>query len=352
MSDILKRINEFLDKKENFVLATILKKSGSAPREEGTKMIIKKDFSIDGTIGGGLMEAMTIKLAAKVFHTEECIIENFALSDKDAKMQGMVCGGSVNVLLEYVDCEDEQTIDIYKKAVELKGSSVDFVLITKISDGQKKITGGDKWICTETGFYGVENEEVQGVVKEIRENDHRIKLHVMDMKEEKYLIEPFLNYESICIIGAGHVAQQIADITKKLGFYVVVVDDREEFANRERFDTADEVKVIPSFDKLTDYVKINHNSYVIIVTRGHAYDKDALAQMLRTDAKYIGMIGSRNKREYVYNSLLEEGFSYKDLERVYCPIGLHIYADTPEEIAVSIAAELIKVKRGPKNEKR
>ncbi|MFZ5969223.1 MAG: XdhC family aldehyde oxidoreductase maturation factor [Bacillota bacterium] len=352
MSDIFEWINGSLDKKENFVLATILKKSGSAPREEGTKMLVKKDFSIDGTIGGGLLEARTIKLSAKVFHTEEFIIENFVLSNKDVEMLGMVCGGSVSVLLEYVNCEDEQMIDLYKKAAALKKSSTDFVLITKMSDGQKKITGSDKWICTETGFYGSENEEVQGVVKEIRENYHRVKLHVADMEKEKYLIEPFFNYESICIIGAGHVAQQIADITKKLGFYVVVVDDREEFANRERFNTADEVKVIPSFDNLTDYVKINHNSYIIIVTRGHAYDKDALAQTLRTDAKYIGMIGSRSKREYVYNSLLEEGFTSEDLERVYCPIGLHIYADTPEEIAVSIAAELIKVKRGPKNEKR
>ncbi|MTI57777.1 XdhC family aldehyde oxidoreductase maturation factor [Geosporobacter ferrireducens] len=351
MGGIFEWIDESLDKKENFVLATIMKKSGSAPREEGTKMIIKKDFSIDGTIGGGLMEAMTIKLSAKVFHTKKCAIKNFALANKDAELLGMVCGGSVSVLLEYVDCDDEPMIELYKKAVELKKSSIDFVLITKISEGQKKVTGLDKWICTETGFYGLENEEIQKVIKEIRENFNRIKIREMAIEKEKYLIEPFFNYETIYIIGAGHVAQKIADITKNLGFHVVVMDDRKEFANKERFNTADEVKVVPSFDNLADYVKINHNSYIIIVTRGHAYDKDALAQILRTDAKYIGMIGSRNKREYVYNSLLEEGFTYKDLERVYCPIGLHIYADTPGEIAVSIAAELIKVKRGPENEK-
>ena len=351
MKHIYELINNLLEKKENFVLATILKKAGSAPREEGTKMLVKKDFSIEGTIGGGLMEAMTIKSSAKVFKNGSFVIEDFVLSNKDAASLGMVCGGDVSVLLEYVDWNDKQMNELYKKAMELKKSSTDFVMITKISEVQKKITGYEKWLCTETAFYGIENEEVKSVVKKIRENFNNTKINEVYIEKEKYLVEPFLNYESIFIIGAGHVAQKISDITKNLGFYVVVSDDREEFANRERFHSADEVKVIPSFNNLLDYIKINHNSYVIIVTRGHAYDKDVLAQILRTEAKYIGMIGSRNKRDFVYDSLLKEGFTQKDLERVYCPIGLPIYADTPEEIAVSIAAELIKIKRGPRNEK-
>ncbi|MEW9122296.1 MAG: XdhC family aldehyde oxidoreductase maturation factor [Thermotaleaceae bacterium] len=350
MKDLFGCMDKSLNKKENFVLATILNKTGSAPREEGAKMIIKKDFSIEGTIGGGLMEAMIIKLSAVVFRTQVCIVEDVALSNKDAETLGMVCGGNVSVLMEYVDCEDEETTILYRKAAELKQSCIDFVWITEITEG-KKIGGRKKWISTETGFYGVENESVQKIVKEIRENYHHIKLQVITIEKKRYLIEPFFTYENICIFGAGHVAQKITSIVKELGFYVIVIDDREEFANQERFDRADEIKVIPSFDSLEDYVKINYNSYVIIVTRGHVFDKDVLAQMLKTNAKYIGMIGSKNKRNHVYDSLLKEGFSYKDLERVCCPIGLEIYADTPEEIAVSIAAELIKVKRGPTNER-
>jgi xanthine dehydrogenase accessory factor len=170
-------------------------------------------------------------------------------------------------------------------------------------------------------------------------------------EKERFVIEPFFHFERVCIIGAGHVAQKIADLTKNLGFYTVVVDDREEFANIERFQTADEVKVIPSFHNLCNHMQINHNSYIVIVTRGHSYDREVLAQAMKTDAKYIGMIGSRTKKTHTYSELLKEGFTQKDLDRVYCPIGLEIYAQTPEEIAISIMAELIKVRRGHANEK-
>lgn len=352
MKDIYELINEQIEKKESFVLSTILRKAGSAPREEGTKMLIRKDFSIGGTIGGGISEAMTIKLAAKVFDDTQYIIENFVMSNKDAAGLGMVCGGDISVLLEYVDCSDSQMVDIYKKAIELKHCGTDFVMITKLSGDSGSIKGSDKWICTETGFYGIENEEIWGTIKNIRENFKETKIKEVFIGKEKYIIEPFFNVESVHIFGAGHVAQKIADITKMLGFYTIVMDDREEFANRERFETADEVRVVQSFNNLENYDIINGSSYIVIVTRGHAYDKDVLAHALRTDAKYIGMIGSRSKREHVYNNLLSEGFTSEDLERVHCPIGLNIYAQTPEEIAVSIAAELIKVKRGPKNEKR
>ena len=352
MVDIYELINEQIEKKESFVLATILEKLGSAPREEGTKMLIRKDFSIGGTIGGGIAEAMTIKLSAKVFDDKSYIIKNFVMSNKDAECMGMVCGGDISVLLEYVDCSDSQMVDIYKKAIELKNHGTDFIMITKLSEDYRSIKGSDKWICTETAFYGMENEEIWGAIKNIRENFKETKVKEVFIGKEKYIIEPFFNVESVHIFGAGHVAQKIADITKMLGFYTIVMDDREEFANRERFDTADEVRVVQSFNNLENYDIINGSSYIVIVTRGHAYDKDVLAQALRTDAKYIGMIGSRSKREHVYNNLLSEGFTSEDLERVHCPIGLNIYAQTPEEIAVSIAAELIKVKRGPKNEKR
>lgn len=348
MRDMCERISALVENGDDMVLATILNKSGSAPREEGTKMLIKKDFSIIGTIGGGLLEAMTIKLSAKVFANQKHIIEEFNLSNKEASSLGMVCGGDVKVLLEYIDYKDTQMIKVYQKANDLKTNRVDFVMITRLSDDQRDV----KWICTVGELYGSEDEKAQNIAKIIREDFNNIKIQELLLENERFLIEPTFNFESVCIIGAGHVAQKIADLTKNLGFYTVVIDDRETFANTERFPTADEVKVIPAFNNLQDYVIIDHNSYIIIVTRGHAYDKEVLAQMLKTEAKYIGMIGSRSKRESTYNCLLNEGFTLKDLERVYCPIGLNIYADTPEEIAISIAAELIKVKRGPGHDKK
>jgi xanthine dehydrogenase accessory factor len=351
MENIYARINELVDQKESFVLATILKKSGSLLREEGAKIVVRKDFTIHGTLGGGLLEAMTIKAASKVFAKEESIIENFELTSNETASLGTVCGGNIKVLLEYVNCSNENVKSLYKKAIELKLDSEDFALITQIADERKKINGMEKWICTETALFGIEDEEVWGVVRNIRENFSKFRIQEISIEKGKYLIEPFLNFESVYIFGAGHIAQKIAGLTKLLGFYTIVIDDREEFANRERFDSAEEVKVISAFDHIVENIKINNNSYVIIVTRGNTNDKEILAYMLGTDAKYIGMLGSRNKRDYIFNKLLNQGFTLSDLERVHCPIGLPIFADTTEEIAVSIAAELVKVKRGPRNEK-
>jgi xanthine dehydrogenase accessory factor len=345
MKDFYQIIHEFLQKKENFVLATILEKSGSAPREQGTKMIIEKDFSIIGTIGGGIFEAMAIKLASKVFESGNSIIRDFSLTNEGASALGAACGGDLKLLLEYINFDDNKMLGIYSKAWELKRKDINFTLVTKIPKEGKVISGIDKWICTEVDFFGEENDAVQSIFKKIREDFKNITFEKINKNEEEYLVEPIFNHETVYILGAGHVAQKISDITKMLEFKTVVLDDREEFANRQRFKNADELIVIPSFDNLLNYIKVDCRSYIIIVTRGHASDKEVLAQMLETDAKYIGMIGSKTKRDIVYEYLMNEGYTVKDLERVCCPIGIPISAQTPEEIAVSITAELVKVRR-------
>lgn len=345
MKDIYQIIHKLFDKKESFVLATILEKSGSAPREQGTKMIIEKDFSIIGTIGGGIFEAMAIKLASQVIKSRNSIIKEFSLNNEGASTLGMACGGEVKLLLEYIDFDDNEMLDIYRKASELKRKGVNFALVTKITEEGKGIKGIDKWICTEMGFFGEENDKVQAIFRKIRENFKNIAFEKVNKEGEEFLIEPIFNHETVYILGAGHVAQKIADMTKMLDFETIVLDDREEFANRERFENADEVKVIPSFDNLINYIEVDCRSYIIIVTRGHAFDKDILAQMLETDAKYIGMIGSKTKRDAIYECLVSEGYNVRELERVHCPIGLSISAKTPEEISVSIAAELVKIRR-------
>ncbi|MCH5138735.1 molybdenum dehydrogenase, partial [Clostridiaceae bacterium UIB06] len=132
MKDFYQIINEFLEKKESFVLATILEKSGSAPREQGTKMIIEKDFSIIGTIGGGIFEAMAIKLASKVFESGNSIIRDFSLTNEGASALGAACGGDLKLLLEYINLNDNKMLEIYKKVWELKRKGINCTLVTKI----------------------------------------------------------------------------------------------------------------------------------------------------------------------------------------------------------------------------
>jgi len=167
------------------------------------------------------------------------------------------------------------------------------------------------------------------------------------VKEENanVLIEPICNLGRLYIFGAGHVSQKLAELAKKIDFMVTVVDYRAEFANVERFPATDEIIVPNSFEGCFEELPIDKDSYIVIVTSGHMFDLTCLKQALSTDAYYIGMIGSRRKRNIVYENLKKDGFTIDDFNKVHNPIGLEIGAETPEEISVSIAAELIKVRR-------
>jgi len=349
MLDIIGNINTLLEKKQSFCLATILFKAGSAPREVGTKMIVKNDFSTIGTVGGGIIEALTIKACRAVFENECSIIKYFSLSNKDASSYGMVCGGEQKLLVEFINANNPETVNIYKKSWKLKEKCTDFVMITRIGEEEKEYLSHDKWICSETTFYGSEDDEIQVILKEIRINFKNLKFETLYLDEVKYLIEPILSNETVYIFGAGHVSQKLAVMTKMVDFKTVILDDRCEFANSARFKDVDDIIVIESFENIFKQLEINKESYIIIVTRGHIYDKNVLNQALKTKAKYIGMIGSKTKVEYIFNKLFEEGFLQSDIDRVSAPIGVKIFAQTPEEIAVSIIAEMIKTRRGPKN---
>jgi xanthine dehydrogenase accessory factor len=136
----------------------------------------------------------------------------------------------------------------------------------------------------------------------------------------------------------------VAALTRRVGLHTVVLDDRAEYANQERFPGADDIIVLASFENAFQDIEIGADSYLVIVTRGHSHDRTVLAQALGSRAGYIGMMGSRRKRDTIYESLIREGFQREDLQRVRCPIGLEIGAESPEEIAVSIVAELILVR--------
>lgn len=153
-------------------------------------------------------------------------------------------------------------------------------------------------------------------------------------------IEPILPSVTLYIFGAGHVGEALAKIAKIIGLRVVVVDDREEFANKERFPEADEI-LVTDYEQVEDKLKLPANAYVVIATHGHRNDLDVLKSFVRCDLEYIGMMGSRKKVEEVFKALEKDGVPRKLLKRVHAPIGTDIGAQTPAEIAVSIVAEII-----------
>jgi len=169
---------------------------------------------------------------------------------------------------------------------------------------------------------------------------------VISIEDRKFLAEPSFSAGTVFLFGAGHVSCQTAKLTHMVNFRTVAIDDRAEFANTQRFPLSEEVIVLEDFDRAFEGLEIGEDSYIVILTRGHSHDKTVLEQALRTRAGYIGMIGSKRKRDTIYKSLLHQGFTEEDLKRVYSPIGLTIGAETPEEIAVSIVGELIAVRAG------
>jgi xanthine dehydrogenase accessory factor len=160
-------------------------------------------------------------------------------------------------------------------------------------------------------------------------------------------VEPILPQPILYIFGGGHVSLGLARTAHAAGFAIGVVDDRAAFANAERFPMASEI--CTSYEEAFEKLKPNTSSYVVIVTRGHKDDMRVLAWAARTEARYVGMIGSKRKVLSVYKALEKEGFSLEEFERIHAPVGLDIGALTPEEIAISITAELIAVRRNAQN---
>ena len=313
----------------------IVRSSGSAPRTTGARMLVRPDGSIAGTVGGGALEGRCIKEAMEMFSGSPSHREiNFSLSAVSMASEGMVCGGAVSVFLHKIDGGE---LELFHRLEILYREGRRPVLLTllpvateKNDDPRLLIAGREVTKEFGQGFHDT-------IVKKAGRTSFLTKAG-----EVEIFVEPLVSPGVVHLVGAGHVALATAKLATFADFELVVIDDRSEFANRERYPEAREVRVLDSFDSCLN--NLSADDYVVIVTRGHLHDRDVLAQALRTNAGYIGMIGSRKKRAVVYESLQEEGFNETDLKRVHSPIGLSIGADTPNEIALSIVGELVQVR--------
>ncbi len=336
---------ELLHRNESFAVATLFDKTGSAPRSDGAKMIIRADGSIYGTIGGGRLEGAAIDLARKCISEKKTVIQNFDLTSKDAAASDMICGGAGEILIDFIDAGNEDNLKIYSVAVDILNKRGKGWLITILDNkpaGPEGIKRQQCLIKPDKTMVGCVTCD-PGLMENLINGPAKVTLHSEVFNDQRFLVEPLREGGTVIIFGAGHVSQKIAPLSESVGFRTIVLDDRVEFANRERFPAPIDVRVISDFKKLPT-LDIDGDCYLVIVTRGHLFDKDVLAQVLRSGAAYIGMIGSRIKRDLIYKELTEQGFTSEELSRVYCPIGTLILAETPEELGISIVGELVKVR--------
>ena len=352
MKDIYEKVIERAEKGHFSVLATIIRQTGSTPRGIGTKFVILEDGSFEGTIGGGQLEAKVLEEAKEVFKTRAPLRLNFVLKGTDVEKSEMLCGGDAEVFLEPVSPDNPGHIDIYKTAIEVLGRGGSGMMATAVDTNRwegkqvpKIFLEPDAGsVGSLAGQPGIEDQlagEMSRILKK-RQPDN-ITFGDAGADQVEFFVDPVMSEPVLHVFGGGHVSLQIVPLAAMVGFKVVVIDDRPEFADPKKFPEAMSVHEYP-FEGVFGRLSIDQSSYIVIVTRGHLHDRTVVTQSLKSHARYIGMIGSRRKRAIVYKKLLEEGFTQADLDRIYSPIGIDIQAETPEEIAVSIVAELIKVR--------
>jgi xanthine dehydrogenase accessory factor len=342
---------DLLGKKESFEMVTIFDSSGSAPRSKGAKMIVRKDGSIVGTVGGGRLEADAITTAKEAMAAQRSVIQAFDLTSKNAAGSDMICGGSGQVLIDFIDARDENNLKVYGEAARLVEHREKGWLVTVLGEtGEAGDVTRQQCLVKPNGDM-IGNLSIDPyLLEKLIAGPAKIAVHSEVFDEYRFLVEPLQFGGSLYLFGAGHVSRAIAPLSESVGFKTTVIDDRASYANRERFPEAAEVMVIGSFEKMPE-LPIDEDSYLVIITRGHLHDKHVLEQVLRSKAAYIGMIGSRTKRDLIYKEAMDHGFTGEELKRVFSPIGTDIGAETPEELAISIVGELVKVrseKYGPK----
>ena len=322
------------------VLVSLVDLEGSTPRHGGARMIVGEDGKSHGTVGGGLLEAAAITASRQALASKQSKMMSFSL-DGNGTDGKMMCGGNASVLVDVVPPTNENA-DLFRTYDSLVQNAKDFYFLTVFNNDQHGLVVLGHSLLrrdgTSSGTYAWTDDELDTLKSEL----HNISsASILSLGAKDVLIDPITKTRTVYCFGAGHVAIPTAHIAALAGFRVVVVDDRSEFANAQRFPDATQVVVPESFEGALENLPIDADSFIVIITRGHRYDRVVLEQALKTNASYIGMIGSLRKRDAIYSALLEEGVSAEDIKRVHSPIGLPTEAETPEEIAVSIVAEMI-----------
>jgi xanthine dehydrogenase accessory factor len=334
-------------KGEDLVLATVLKKSGSAPCLAGAKMIVRSDGTSVGSVGGGALEAGALKVAEQIFKTRTARIMRFNLTGADAASMQMICGGQVEVLVEHIPCTPVN-IEVFRALQSALADGEKCYLIADLGQSEVSIDRIGRCVAREDGSIEGEFPFQPDFLNTLKGRAFSSAYPVVvDLADRRFFVERCFTPSTAYLFGAGHVSQKVATLAEMADFRVVVLDDRADFANRERFPAAAEVVVLDSFDRCFSGLEIDNDSYVVIVTRGHLHDGTVLAQSLGTKARYIGMMGSKRKRDEMFKTFVKDGFDEEELKRVHCPIGLQIKAETQVEIAFSIVSQLIMARAQP-----
>jgi xanthine dehydrogenase accessory factor len=352
MREIHQKIPALIKAGEVGAYCTVVEAKGSTPQKPGSKLLILPDLRNVGTLGGGCVEAEARQQAIGLMQGGIPRLLEFRLDSDYGWDDGLICGGNMKIFIDLPRTTDEAFM--FTRLEELIDAKIPLVFATVVKSEVDDVEVGMKMIAATNGEQvgSLGNAELEVSVRSesieaLEENLHG----VLRWKDGAVwvFIDPVQPRPTLLIAGAGHVGQALCHVGKWLDFDIAIVDDRADFASKERLPEADQIIIGDIAEELRNY-PIDHLTYVVIVTRGHRHDEEALHSVVESNAGYVGLIGSRRKIKLIFDDLLELGVSEERVSQVYAPIGLDITSKTVPEIAVSIAAQLIQVRNSIKKD--
>ncbi len=352
MERVIEVLLERLERGEPVALAAVIGRVGSIPTPVGARLLVTVEGLARGTLGGGSLEAGAIRAAAEALRRGESRVDSYDFSNARAGAEGMLCGGRVEVLTELVPPAELELFCLLRR--QLSGGAGAW-LVSAIRPGRGGDPRGSRLLLDRegrvlAGGLGDLTEPVRTALAPRRDREDPLVLELEqppagDQSLRGFLAEPLASAPRLVIFGGGHIAMPLCRVAALCGFRPTVVDDRPEFSSPERFPEAEAVLTCGSAEAF-DRLAIGPSHYLVSVTRGHAHDGEVIRRAILTPAAYVGMIGSHRKVKLLWEELARQGADPQRLALVRAPVGLEIGAETPEEIAVSIVAQLIAVRRG------
>jgi len=335
----------------SLVLATVIRTQGSTPQKPGSSALFGKSGLISGTVGGGILEGKVQEIALKAIKARESGIYDFFLDKDITEKEEAICGGQISIL---IDARPQNHIKVFNQMNESLANRTPGVLITQVDAGTNKqviirrywLTEYDKTSIPAQLMQKIEPEVHSLLAKQASEAYRELEFKIPDQQSSVLcFLEPVFPPCRLIIAGAGHIGKALAHLGQLLDFEITVVDDRPDFANRKNIPDADYL-VIEEIGKAMQRLKKSPDTFIVIVTRGHKDDAEALKPCISSGAAYVGMIGSKNKIARMKAEFIKKRWATEDQwNEVYAPVGLDIKSKSVEEIAVSIAAQLILVRR-------
>jgi xanthine dehydrogenase accessory factor len=310
------------------MLVTVIGGTGSSPRSPGARMLCGGEGRIFGTVGGGPLEYRALQLAGEFLESQKSGTKTYRLRPNDGEDLGMLCGGDVELYFQFLRAGDEKLMALMGDVLASLEKDEDAWLFTDL-------TNPSEWAMA---LYA------GGAPPQGMEHDDMAALArgggaLVESGGRRLYSQPVNVAGKVFIFGGGHVAQALEPVLSGLGFRCVIFDNRKEFAAKELFPTAYDV-IAGDYERIYESVETGPRDYIVIVT--HAYDLAVLRQVISRNHAYTGVIGSKRKIAAVKQLLGSEGIGGDLLDSLNAPIGLPIHSETPEEIAISIAAEMIQ----------